>query len=452
MTRDRYQRIDVLARGGMGTVELVARRDGRFRRLYARKRLLPVHREDADLRSMFLDEARVAGLLRHPNVVSVLDVGEDDEGPYLVMDLVEGVALSKLAASVAERGPLPVAVCLDLARQVAEGLAAAHALRSPQGEPLGLIHRDLSPSNVLVGFDGLARITDFGIAKASGQSVRTSTGVLKGKPAYMAPEQLRFEEIDQRADLFTFGVLLYELLAGDRLYGGGGADLPAVARRVLHEPPPDLTEARPEVPDALTELLFELLAKQPDDRPADAVEVVERLRLLEEDVRFDGDAPTVAQVLERRFGEARRVQRERFDAALSQPPPTPTLAEPEPELELEPETRPLARSRWVLAGAGLVALLGLAVAGTWALGDGPEPAPDRAPPPLSRAPAAPDAGPPATAEREPDPPEPEASEPEASAPEPAAEPTSRRRRRRPVQRPAEPQEPHGVRTWSWQER
>jgi serine/threonine-protein kinase len=260
----------------MGRVDLVVRREGGFQRLFAQKRLRDHLLDDADVRRMFLDEGRIAGLIRHPNVVSVIDAGEDDAGPYLVMEFVEGVALSDLVARAAARGErVPLVLCLRIAAQVAEGLRAAHDLRGPDGHFLELIHRDVSPQNVLVGFDGIARVTDFGIAKVLGRTSQTTNGVLKGKLGYLAPERLRFEEPDRRADLFSFGVVLFELLAGRRLYDG--ADAMEVPRRILSEPAPDIAEERQDVEPELVELLFELLAKDRAHRPADASAVVRRL-------------------------------------------------------------------------------------------------------------------------------------------------------------------------------
>ncbi|HMJ16304.1 MAG TPA: serine/threonine-protein kinase, partial [Polyangiaceae bacterium] len=202
-----YQHVLRLASGGMATVDLAIRREGTFVRLHAIKRLHPHLLEDADVRAMFIEEARLAGLLRHPNVVSVVDVGEDAAGPFLVMDYVEGVSVATLIEHAIETSqPVPLDVALRIAMDVARGLHAAHELTAPDGRPLSLVHRDVSPQNVLVGFDGVARVSDFGIAKALGRSARTSTGILKGKLGYMAPEQLQFRGQDRRTDLFAFGV------------------------------------------------------------------------------------------------------------------------------------------------------------------------------------------------------------------------------------------------------
>ncbi len=183
-----------LAKGGMGTVELALRREGEFRRLHAVKRLHPHLLEDEDLRAMFLDEARIAGLLRHANVVSVLDVGEDAQGPFLVMDYVDGVTLSTIIQHHAPlQQLLPVQLCARIGGEIARGLAAAHELTGHDGKLLDIVHRDVSPQNVLVGFDGQVRLADFGIARALGRSAKlTELGVIKGKIGYQAPEQLRF--------------------------------------------------------------------------------------------------------------------------------------------------------------------------------------------------------------------------------------------------------------------
>jgi serine/threonine-protein kinase len=270
-----YVTLVEVAAGGMGRVDVALRVEGEFQRLYAIKRLHPHLREDPDFRQMFIEEARVAGLVRHPNVVSVLDVGVDSAGPFLVMDYIDGVSLSRLISFLAEseRG-LPMQVALRIAIDVARGLHAIHEARGHDGQLLRLVHRDLSPQNVLVAYAGVASITDFGIAKAVGQSQRTSTGILKGKISYMSPEQLRFEELDRRSDLFAFGVMLYEMLAGYRLYRNSGNE---GAQRILHEPPPDLGDVRPDAPPALVELIFELLAKHPDERPPTAGVVARRL-------------------------------------------------------------------------------------------------------------------------------------------------------------------------------
>jgi tRNA A-37 threonylcarbamoyl transferase component Bud32 len=307
-----YRRLATIASGGMGRVDLCVRRSGTFSRLYAVKRLHPHLVDDHTMRAMFLEEARVAGLLRHANVVSVLDLGEDAEGPFLVMDYVDGVSLSRFVRHHAHAGAsLPVALCARLVAQIARGLHAAHELVGDAGGPLHLVHRDVSPQNVLVGHDGIVRVTDFGIAKALGRSTHTSTGLLKGKVGYMSPEQLRFEPVDRRSDLFALGVVFYELLTTRRLYRSD--DAAEVARMILHDPPPDLGDVRPDLPPPLVELGFRLLAKARDDRPPDAAAVAELL-----DEAIVDDAPyDLANYVQDRFGAELQARRAEVHAALA---------------------------------------------------------------------------------------------------------------------------------------
>ena len=312
-----YVRVCELAEGGMGRVDLALRREGAFQRLYAIKRLQPHLRNDPDFRQMFLEEARLAGLIRHPNVISVLDVGEDGDGPYLVMDFVEGLPLGSLLALLGSREELlSVQTCVRIGIQLASGLHAAHEVRGHDGHPLNLVHRDLSPQNVIVGYDGIVRITDFGIAKAGGRSLRTSTGILKGKMSYMSPEQLQFEEPDRRSDLFALGVVLFEMVSGRRLYRNSeGAD---GARRILHEPPPDVGEIRPEVPASLVELLFRLLAKKPADRPATAAEVARRLEEILVELLADEGAEQLDVFVQALGIDRRAEQRDLIQRALTE--------------------------------------------------------------------------------------------------------------------------------------
>jgi len=348
----------------MGQVDLAIRREGNFRRLYAIKRLHPHLRDDQEFRDMFLDEARIAGLLHHANVVSVLDMGEDTDGPFLVLDYVDGLPLSRLASIARRREePIPIQVALRMAAGIARGLHAAHSLVDHGGQLLNLVHRDLSPHNVLVGYDGTVRITDFGIAKALGRTTRTDTGVLKGKVSYMSPEQLRFREPDHRSDLFALGVVLFEMLAGRRLYKNReGAD---GVRRILDEPPPDLGEDRPDAPPELTALLFELLAKEPEDRPADASAVVRRLeQMLGESLASEEPIEVGTYVLG--LAEETLDRREEIAEAVKT-----TRIQTRSESQMAPPRR-----RWAAAAGAL--LLVLAVAAGWSFMREPavEPAPE----------------------------------------------------------------------------
>ncbi len=211
----RYALVSKLASGGMGTVYRARlAREGGFVRDFALKRLHPHIAEDSDAVHMLLDEARLAALVRHPNVVATLDVGRDEAGFYVVMDLVEGASLADLQRSA---GAIAARVTTRIVLDVLEGLSAAHLARDEDGELMDLVHRDVSPSNILVNRDGIAKIIDFGVAKAR-ERLRSTIGIeVKGKLGYMPPEQLEGEHVDARADVFATGVTLWELLRGERL-------------------------------------------------------------------------------------------------------------------------------------------------------------------------------------------------------------------------------------------
>src|SRR4051812_48938415 len=200
----RYMLDRPIGSGGMATVHL-----GRllgpagFSRTVAIKRLHPQFAKDPEFVTMFLDEARLAARVRHPNVVSTLDVVALDEELFLVMDYVPGETLSRLARELRARGEsVPPAIAISILSGVLFGLHAAHDARSESGEVLGIVHRDVSPQNILVGEDGVARVLDFGVAKAAGRASQTEAGLVKGKLAYMSPEQLRGEAIDRRTDVY----------------------------------------------------------------------------------------------------------------------------------------------------------------------------------------------------------------------------------------------------------
>jgi len=271
-----------LGEGGMGEVTVGARREGRFERTYAIKRLKPELRELPEARRAFLEEARLSALLYHPNVVRVHDAGEDDEGPFLVMDLVEGVSALELTREARRREwELPLEVGLEIARDVALGLRAAHEARDAGGAETPILHRDVSPQNVLIGYDGIARLADFGIARVLGGTSPHTRALLQGKRGYMAPEILRFEPPAPASDVFAAGVVLYELLVGEGLYRG-----PDVERQILDAPPPDLLEARPDASDGLVELTLRMLAKDPARRPS-ARALVDRLEVLLAEASLD---------------------------------------------------------------------------------------------------------------------------------------------------------------------
>ena len=242
---------DEIARGGMGTVRLAFRRTGDFGRALALKRPSGGGPGDSSERELLL-EARLNAMLRHPNIVEVLDVGVDDRGLYLVMDYVEGITLRELPR-------LPAQLAWHVVAQVALALHAAHSHVGDDGEPSPVVHRDVSPANVMVGFDGSVRLMDFGLARSARDPL--TQRYLRGTPGYISPEALRFDALTSAADVFQLAVVAHELLAGRRLYDDD--DLRVVARRILDEPAPELGEGSEEA----REILRAGLSKEPAERP-----------------------------------------------------------------------------------------------------------------------------------------------------------------------------------------
>ncbi|NUO49111.1 MAG: serine/threonine protein kinase [Polyangiaceae bacterium] len=260
-----------LASGGMATV-YVGRVRGPlgFSRLVAIKRAHPHLLEDPSFSRMLVDEAKLASRIHHPNVVAVLDIERESRSAgatdlRLVMEYVEGAALSELVQAAEKRETrLAPGVVARIVLDACAGLQVAHELADEQGAPLGLVHRDVSPHNVLVGVDGLARVSDFGIAKATSKPGSTTTGSLKGKLAYMAPEYVAGGSIDARADVFAMGVVAWEAFAGAKLFRGSN-DLETL-QRIANAEVPTLATTTPEIGKAFDDVLRAALAREPTDR------------------------------------------------------------------------------------------------------------------------------------------------------------------------------------------
>jgi serine/threonine-protein kinase len=269
----RYVLYDAIAAGGMASVH-VGRLLGPvgFSRTVAIKRLHPHLARDHDFVSMFLDEARLAARIQHPNVVATVDVVSDDGELFLVMDYVQGDSLSHLIKQSTKAGaPVPTRVAAAIVTGALNGLHAAHEATDERGEPMGIVHRDVSPQNVLVGVDGVPRVVDFGVAKAVSRAQTTQDGQVKGKLAYMAPEQLQRMPVDRRADLYAMGVVLWETLAGKKLFEA--ADGPAVIAAVIEGHVPELSKIRSDVPRELDDVLRRTLHRDPAQRFATALEL-----------------------------------------------------------------------------------------------------------------------------------------------------------------------------------
>src|SRR4051812_45043266 len=263
----RYALFDEIAAGGMATIHL-----GRlvgpvgFSRTVAIKTLHPQFAKDPEFVEMFLEEARLASRIQHPNVISTVDVATAEGEVFLVMEYVAGESLAKLVRSALKKGdPVPVEIAVSILAGMLHGLHATHEAKNEQLEAMHIVHRDVSPQNVLVGLDGVARIFDFGVAKAAAmRSQATSDGQMKGKLSYMSPEQLNSRDVDRRTDVFAAGVVAWECLAGRRLFAG--SDPGEVLAKVLTLDIPAPIDVLSSVPRALSNIVMRALERSPEQR------------------------------------------------------------------------------------------------------------------------------------------------------------------------------------------
>jgi len=269
----KYLLLDRIAVGGMAEV-FVAKAFGveGFERLLAIKKILPTMGEDQEFISMFVDEARIAVQLSHANIVQVLELGKHEENLYIAMEYISGRDVRQLLERFRKRGrPMPAPQACLIVAKVCEALDYAHRKRDARGVPLGIVHRDVSPQNVLVSFEGEVKLIDFGIAKAESRLQRTQAGILKGKFSYMSPEQVRGLAVDSRSDIFAAGVLLWELLCGEKLFTGD-SDF-AVLEKVRNGVVPLPRSVNPELSEALERVMRRALATEVADRYQNASEL-----------------------------------------------------------------------------------------------------------------------------------------------------------------------------------
>jgi serine/threonine-protein kinase len=322
----RYAIDDELASGGMATVYIATRLvdSDEIPRVVALKKLKPEFAKQPEFVAMFLDEAHLAARVRHPNVVTTYEFLRTDEGLGIVMDLVVGKSLMQLVLGKNSiPGIPPIPVTLATIASALDGLHAAHLLADDGGKALNLVHRDVSPHNILLGADGVARVIDFGVAKAAGRLQTTSVGVVKGKFAYMSPEQIRGKPIDRRTDVFAAGIVLWETLTGRKLFTGDTND--EILRRRTSEAVtiPEPSSLNDDVPPTLDAIVLRALSTEPSDRFGSALSMAETLRA---ELEIASEA-TVAEWVKGRGGEGLvRLQatRERLEAATAT-----TLAESE---------------------------------------------------------------------------------------------------------------------------
>lgn len=268
MTLGPYVVRERIAEGGMAALFL-AERDGRP---VALKMIREELARSEEFRTMFLDEARIVGRLEHPNIVRTLDFGVEGKQPYIVMELLSGRSLREVWNVCRERGVrLRYEMIAWIGACVAAGLHHAHEQRDPQGQPLHIVHRDLDGTNVFVTYEGVIKVIDFGLAKAANRASRTATGIIKGKVAYMSPEQATGDPVDRRTDIFALGTILWELACDRRLFKGD--DDIETLRKVRDAKVPDATQLVAGFPPALWEAIRPALARDREDRYATAAEM-----------------------------------------------------------------------------------------------------------------------------------------------------------------------------------
>ncbi|MBL8742149.1 MAG: serine/threonine protein kinase [Myxococcales bacterium] len=272
----RYEVGALLATGGMASVH-IGRAVGAdaLRRPLAIKHLHPTYARSTEFVQGLVDEAGILAQVQHPNVVHALEVVRLGEEVYVVLEYVRGDSLSALMGGSEARRALPPAIAIAIAIDVLDGIHAAHEARGPDGRPLGVVHRDVSPQNVVVGADGHARVIDFGVAKAQHRLQATRPGVVKGKLEYMAPEQLEAGLVDRRADIFAVGVVLWEMLTGRRLFAGESDGATMMRLLTCSVPPP--SEAASDVSPALDAAVLRATRAEPEDRFATAEDMLAAL-------------------------------------------------------------------------------------------------------------------------------------------------------------------------------
>jgi serine/threonine-protein kinase len=440
----KYELVRKIAVGGMAEVYL-ARAAGPmgFEKTLVLKRILPYLAEDPQFVGMFLGEAKLAAQLNHPNLVQIFDFGEAEGAYFIAMEYIDGPNLRALTRRALDLGRLidpPIAA--KIISLACEGLAYAHEFSDPRtGQPMGLIHRDISPDNILLSRTGAVKVVDFGIAKAVGQGPQTRTGTLKGKLAYMSPEQLKARPLDLRADVFSLGMVLYELVSGARPFDAESEI--GMMQAIVYEPLIPVVQRRPDTPLPLQQVLDRALAKDREQRYRSCREMQADL---EQYVVGTGQPVGGYQL-------SQLVAALAAPAAGNQPSPRPVrtpggvppLATPLPEPEGprtqvdRPAPQPPRRRAPVAAVLGAAVLLG-AGAGVAVYLSGrsegetaPPPPPAVAALPVEAAPPAPAAPVPAP---EPQPhPEPQPEPPPAAAPEPPAPPASATGKRSRAQKP-----------------
>ncbi|MEW5852558.1 MAG: serine/threonine-protein kinase [Myxococcota bacterium] len=313
----RYELLEKLATGGMAEIYLAVERGVRgLERLVVIKRILPHLASHESFVDMFAQEARFIARLSHPNVVQIHEFSQEDGEYYIAMEYIPGSSLREVTVAAAASGkPIPVDVAVSMTVQACRGAHAAHELKDPAGQPLGLVHRDISPHNLMVTSEGNVKLLDFGIAKAAqGDFEQTATGTLKGKYAYMSPEQCEHRPLDRRSDVFALGIVLWELLAGERLFRRESEM--ATLNAIAHEDARDILDARPDVPRPVATALMTSLRRNRDERPATAEDLRKALSAACAEHGLQVSEDVVAPWLRELLGPAHEARKAAVHAAM----------------------------------------------------------------------------------------------------------------------------------------
>jgi len=291
-TLGRYELLVPIAQGGMAVVWAARMKGTRgFQKIVAVKSMLPSLSEDPQFEEMFLAEAELASRIRHPHVCEILDLGEQDGTLYIVMEWVDGEPLSTLQKAARNKGGIPLAVAARIGLHAALGLHAAHELQDEEGALLGLVHRDVSPQNILVTYTGVVKIVDFGVAKATSgaQDGRTKAGQVKGKVPFMSPEQALGKKVDRRTDVFALGIVLYQMITGKHPFRGDN-DMATLHRICDPAPVATVKSVVPTCPDALSDVISKALEKDPAKRFQTMTEMARGLERGVASLVGDGDS------------------------------------------------------------------------------------------------------------------------------------------------------------------
>lgn len=331
----RYRLIDRLAVGGMAELFLGFTQSMHgFEKLVVLKRILPQFAENPDFVRMFLDEARLAATLDHPNIAHVYDIGEHHGSYFFSMEYVHGQSLLKVMRAVTKaRRPLPLEHSLNVIIGTCSGLHYAHEKNGLDGTALGIVHRDISPPNLILTYDGMVKVVDFGIAKAATAKSNTAVGTLKGKIPYMAPEQCRSEPLDRRSDIFSIGIILYELTVGRRLFQAETEI--AIIQKITSGGFPPPTSVHPSYPGELEAIVMRALQLNPDARYSTARDLQIDLEEFAREYKLAISSARLGSFMEELFDEDAR----RMPVHSNIPPP-----EPEPQPPMPPRASPAPHS------------------------------------------------------------------------------------------------------------